>query len=112
MNHIRGKSTLTIGMTLLGLATLILSANTAQDVERLPLALCAPDQNSFTRKIDNSFFALPVGQQWVLGSIESGQPIGLQITVLNKTETFFKNTPSQVITRVVKEAGHQSRNMH
>jgi hypothetical protein len=80
-------------MTLLGLAALILSANAAQGVERLPLALCAPDQNSFTRKIDNSFFALPVGQQWVLGSVESGQPIGLQITVLNKTKPSLRTRP-------------------
>jgi hypothetical protein len=75
----------------------------------LDLALCAPDQNSFTLEIDNSYFPLPVGQQWVLTGKEQGQTIGLQITVFDETETFFQGR-KRVTTRVVEETEWEDTN--
>jgi hypothetical protein len=62
---------------------------------------CSPEQN-FTLTIDNTYFPLPVRQTWVYSGKEQGQTIGLQIEVLSKTETFYKDT-DPVTTRVVVE---------
>jgi hypothetical protein len=78
------------------------SASAAPQEPQLDLGLCAPDQNTFTLNIDNSYFPLPVGRVWVYTGKEQGEQIGLQITVLNATETFhFKG--QNVTTRVVQE---------
>jgi hypothetical protein len=81
-------------------ALLTPSSAVGAPTERLPLSLCAPDQNAFTLAIDNPFNPLPVRQRWVYSGREQGQTIGLQITVLNKTESFYSG---QVKTRVVEE---------
>jgi hypothetical protein len=75
----------------------------------LDLALCAPDQNSFSLTIDNSYFPLPVDQRWVLVGKEQGQTIGLQVTVFDATKNFFKK-PNRVTTRVVEETEWEDTN--
>jgi hypothetical protein len=65
-------------------------------------ALCAPGENMFTTTIDNTYFPLPDGQQWVYQGKEGGETIGLRITVLDATETFYNGRRS-VTTRVVEE---------
>ena len=99
MRRVRGQSVLTGGMTLLGVIALMLAPSAARGVD-LDLALCAPDQNGFTLNIDNGFFPLPVGQQWVLVGEDDGETIGLQISVLEDEEPFFQGA---VTTRVVEE---------
>ena len=69
---------------------------------KLDPALCAPGRNTFTLAIDNAFFPLPVGRRWVFAGREQGESLGLQITVLNATEGFFRGAKS-VTTRVVEE---------
>ena len=49
----------------------------AKPGEELNLARCAPDQNTFSSTVDNSYFPLPVGQQWVYQGNEQGQTIGV-----------------------------------
>ncbi len=88
---------------------MILSTNSAKG-ENLDLSQCTPNQNRFTLQIDNSFFPLPVGQQWVLVGEEDGETIGLQITVLNKREPLFKNMTNEVITFVVEESEWEDTN--
>jgi hypothetical protein len=58
----------------------------------LPLSLCAPGRQTFSTDVDNPFFPLPEGQQWVLVGNEGTDDIGLQITVLEGTETFYEGT--------------------
>jgi hypothetical protein len=70
--------------------------------QTLDLALCDPRQHTFTTNITNQFFPLPARQQWVYFGVEQGEPIGLQITVLNQTET-FKFGRATVTTLVVEE---------
>jgi hypothetical protein len=77
-------------------------AGAGKDRNRLDPSLCAPGRHAFTLNIDNRYFPLPVGQQWVLTGVEDGEPLGLQITVLDATETFFSGR-RQVVTRVVEE---------
>jgi hypothetical protein len=69
---------------------------------QLDLGLCAPDQNRFTLDIDNEFFPLPVGGQWTFSGEEEGQTLGMQITVLDATETLSFDS-QDVTTRVVEE---------
>jgi hypothetical protein len=75
--------------------------STAQSTQ-LPLSLCAPDSNTFTTAVTNPFFPLDPGQQWVLVGNEGPDDIGLRITVLNKTETFYKGK-NAISTRRVEE---------
>ena len=104
MRALRGKTVVTAGMTL-GLVVSILGPSPAGGSQStvLDLALCAPGQNSFTLRIDNSYLPLSVGRQWVFQGDEGGQTLGLQITVLNKKETFFFTGAEKVTTRVVEE---------
>ena len=76
---------------------------------QLDLALCAPRQNTFSLDIDNAYFPLPVGQQWVYRGTEQGQTIGLRITVLNETENFYSGRRT-VTTRVVEELEWEDAN--
>jgi hypothetical protein len=64
-------------------------------------AVCAPDQ-TFSPTIDNVYFPLPVGQQWVYTGKEQGEQTGLQITVLNELQTLYRGR-NAVTTRVVEE---------
>jgi hypothetical protein len=77
--------------TLFGVASIMLSPDPARSAPttQLPLSLCAPTTNTFTTDVTNPFFPLPVGQQWVLVGKEGSQNIGLQITVLSGTESFY-----------------------
>jgi hypothetical protein len=70
--------------------------------EELDLELCDPRENRFTLEIDNRYFPLPVGQQWVLSGEDEGETLGLRITVLDDTETFSFRRKT-VTTRVVEE---------
>jgi hypothetical protein len=102
------KGTTTGRWMLLGLAvlTVLLTAPTvssAADSTPLDPALCSPDENTFTLAIDNPYFPLPVGQQWVYSGREQGETIGLRITVLNQTETLRFAGGVRVTTRVVEE---------
>jgi hypothetical protein len=76
---------------------------TSASAATLDPALCAPDQNTFTLTINNSFFPLtPVGRAWLLEGVEGGQNVGLRITVLNATNTFYSGR-QKVTTRVLEE---------
>jgi hypothetical protein len=77
-------------------------AGAGKDKLTLDPSLCAPGLHEFTLTIDNPYFPLPARQQWVLAGEEDGEPLGLQITVLDATETLFKGR-KQVTTRVVEE---------
>ncbi|HEX2462516.1 MAG TPA: hypothetical protein VHJ58_20400, partial [Vicinamibacterales bacterium] len=91
------------GATLaLGVQTLGPSGAVAATGSTLDLALCAPDRNTFTLAIDNPYFPLSVGDQWVLTGKEQGQTIGLRITVLDATENLYRGK-NKVATRVVEE---------
>ncbi len=86
------------------MAALLLAPSSAVGgkTTQLDLALCAPDENTFNLDIDNPFFPLPVGQQWIYSGQEQGQTIGLQITVLDATESFYSGQ-DKVNTGVVEE---------
>jgi hypothetical protein len=75
----------------------------------LDLALCAPRENTFTLEIDNTYFPLDVGQEWVYRGNEQGQTIGLRITVLDETEDFYSGRRT-VTTRVVEELEWEDAN--
>lgn len=74
---------------IVAVALVATSANSAPTTE-LPLSLCDPETNTFTTTVDNPFFPLPTGQKWVYVGKEGSQNIGLQITVLNGTESFYQ----------------------
>jgi hypothetical protein len=90
-------------VVLVALALAPTSLMGASSAAQLDPALCAPQQNTFSLTIDNPYFPLPVGQQWVYVGKEQGETIGLQITVLNETETFNFRRGTKVTTRVVEE---------
>jgi hypothetical protein len=101
----RGIHRISACAALLSLVALLLGAASARGAvsTNLDLDLCAPDQNTFTLAIDNDFFPLPVGQQWVLFGKEQGETIGLRVTVLDATENLYRGKKT-VTTRVVEEA--------
>ncbi len=67
--------------------------------KKLSVGLCSPDQAGFTIASNNPYFPLaPVGRQWILTGEEDGEPIRLQITVLNQTRVI-----DGVTTRVIEE---------
>ena len=77
-------------------------AGAGKDPDTLDPSLCAPGKHEFTLDIDNPYFPLQVGQQWVLAGEEDGESLGLQITVLDATETLYRGR-KLVVTRVVEE---------
>ena len=87
------------------IGAMLLAPPAAFGAKTTPLdpALCDPDSNTFSLTIDNSYFPLPLGQQWVLGGQDQGETIGLRITVLDETERFSFGSV-RVTTRVVEEA--------
>jgi hypothetical protein len=93
------------GMLLCVIAALFVpaSGSAAPPETQLPLSHCAPAQNTFTLNINNAYFPLPVLAEWVYTGREQGENIGLQITVLNETETFNFGRGQKVTTRVVEE---------
>ena len=104
MRRTLGKRTWTAALALAGLAALLLAPGSASGAKTqpLPLSLCDPGQNTFTENVDNPFFPLPVGQQWVYSGQEQGQTIGLRITVLGATEDLYSGN-DRVTARVVEE---------
>jgi hypothetical protein len=52
---------------------------------------------------------LPAGQQWVYTGKEQGRSLGLQITVLDATESFYRGRTT-VTTRVVEEIEWEDTN--
>lgn len=83
---------------------LLLSADPVSGARstKLDLSLCAPGKNNFTLTVDNRFFPLPVGRQSVLTGREQGERLGVRISVLDATESFFQGR-KRVTTRVVEE---------
>ena len=69
------------------------TTNSALDISR-----CAPDAGPFSAEIDNPFFPLPIGTQWVLAGEEDGAPVRVVITSLADAEVV-----AGVTTRVVEE---------
>lgn len=55
-------------------------------------------KDDFTLEIDNPFFPMPVGRQWILEGEEDGEELRLQITVLDETEIV-----GGIVTRVLEE---------
>jgi hypothetical protein len=102
MRHTARKATWIAGVVSLAALLSAPGSATGADTEPLPLSLCDPDQNTFNLNIDNDFFPLPVGQQWIYTGKEQGQTIGLRITVLNRTESLYSGQ-DKVSTRVVEE---------
>ena len=100
MKDVRGMRILAAVATFLALAALASAANSAS-AQTLDISLCAPGTNSFTLNINNTFFPLPAGQQWVLIGKEQGEQIGFQVSVLG-TEPLYSG-PQKVTTRVVEE---------
>lgn len=82
--------------------TLATATALAEHHSQLSLSLCDPRENSFTLKINNAYFPLPVGRQWILVGDDSGQLTGLRITVLPDKEKFVFRGKT-VTTRVVDE---------
>jgi hypothetical protein len=64
------------------------------------VSVCNPHKHKrdFTLEIDNPFFPMPVGRQWILEGEEDGEELRLQITVLDETEIV-----GGIETRVVEE---------
>ena len=68
----------------------------------LDLTLCAPGQNEFTLTIDNPYFPLQAGDQWVFTGKEQRKLVGLRIRALGQTEDLYSGS-NKVTTRVVEE---------
>jgi hypothetical protein len=108
----RKKRASLLAVTLAALAALVVAPTTAMAAKpgtQLDPALCAPDENSFSLTIDNSYFPLPVDQVWVYQGKEQGQTIGLQISVLDETENLYRGSRT-VTTRVVEETEWEDAN--
>lgn len=108
MMRTRRRRTFVAAATLLGMALSIFGASFA-DAKELDLALCAPEQNSFSVDIDNEFLPLQLGRQWALVGEDEGRTIGLQITVLDEAETFYRGS-AKVTTRAVEELEWEDAN--
>lgn len=85
-----------------GIAAVTLAGTSAHSApaSELPLSLCAPDSNTFSTNVTNSFFPLPAGQEWVLVGKEGSENIGLRITVLDGTERFYQGNDAVSTVRV------------
>jgi hypothetical protein len=102
----------TVATATLGAAALLVATTASMSASpgtELDPALCAPDQNTFSLTIHNSYFLLSVDQQWIYQGKDQGQTIGLRITVLDATETFYSGR-LRVTTRVVEELEWEDAN--
>ena len=112
MKHLRRNSVLSACTLILCVAALMLAPGTASGAPpETPLDpdMCAPDQHTFTTVIDNAYFPLPLDRVWVYSGKEQGQTIGLRITVLGETESFY-SAQNKVSTRVVEELEWEDAN--
>jgi hypothetical protein len=69
---------------------LALSPASSALAQELSLTLCAPETNTFSTTVDNPFFPLQAGRQWVLVGREGPDDLGLRITVLSGVERFYR----------------------
>ena len=67
------------------------SSSTTNAATVLPLSLCAPASNTFSTTVDNPFFPLPADTQWILAGKEGPDRLGLEVTVLNGVERFYRD---------------------
>jgi hypothetical protein len=74
------------------------AATPTATVGGLDISICAPDAGPFSAIIDNPFFPLPVGAQWVFTGESEGAPVRVVITSLADTEVV-----AGVTARVVEE---------
>lgn len=111
MRIVRRAATLTTGVAMVGLWAVLLipSAALAARDNQLDLELCDPEENTFTTEIDNTYFPLPIGQEWVLIGEDEGVSIGLWVTVTGRTETFYRG-PDRVETLEVEELEWEDAN--
>jgi hypothetical protein len=67
------------------------------------LEFCSPTEREFQPTSNNEYFPMHIGQESLFFEFDEGERIGLRITVLKKTETFYRDTTTPVVTRVVEE---------
>jgi hypothetical protein len=80
-----GIAALALGAILITPMTALAGQGTQLDHE----VLCNPETNVFSTTVDNSYFPLPMGMQWVLAGREQGASIRLQVTVTGETKSFY-----------------------
>lgn len=66
--------------------------------KRLSIGLCSPSRGGFTTQSTNPYFPMTVGRQWVFEGEENGEPLALQLTVLDRTRVI-----RGIVTRVIEE---------
>jgi len=64
----------------------------------LDISICNPENVAFVTEIDNPFYPLAVGAQWVLEGEDDGEAVRVQITVLDENEEVMG-----VNTQVIEE---------
>jgi hypothetical protein len=102
-NAMNGRRTLrTFGVRALALLSIAPMASSASSAELSPQR-CEPGLHTFSININNPFFPLPPDQRWVLVGKEGPNNIGLRITVLQGTATFYPGTSHPIETRRVQE---------
>jgi len=100
----RAVTCVILGALALVLVTVGSGPAAAAKGQKLGLALCAPDENTFTLGINNAYFPLLTGAQWVFTGKESRQRVGLRIRVLDQTEDLYGSPGTKKMdTRVVEE---------
>jgi hypothetical protein len=92
-------ATVIIQPTATGTATAVTPPTPTPTSRQVDIAICAPDAGPFSATIDNPFFPLPVGAQWILIGVDNdGVPIRVVISSLPDTEVV-----AGVTTRVIEE---------
>jgi hypothetical protein len=85
-----------------GLASCSDSTGPTPFKENVDITVCDPSKGGFTLAIDNAYFPMTVGNQWVFDGVENGEAVHLEITVLDSTVDV-----AGVTTRIVRER-HQT----
>ena len=83
------------------------SGTSGDFTENLDITACDPTEGPFTLEIDNPYFPLEAGTQWVLEGDDGGTAVRLVITVLAETEEV-----AGVTTRVLEEREAQRGGRH
>jgi hypothetical protein len=105
MRPVRTIAAIALGAILITPMTALAAQGTQLDHREL----CDPGLNTFSTTIDNEYFPLPDGMQWVLAGQEQGAEIMLRITVTGETRFFF-NGPERVGTVEVEEREWEEAN--
>lgn len=79
----------------------------AGSVESVSPDRCSPAGGGFTFESTNPYFPLEVGRRWVLEGEDDGEPVRVEITVLDETEVV-----GEVVTRVVEEREWEDGELH